>query len=277
MILPLYTFKNNNDKAMKDNLIFLIVVLLAPLSSNGQMMGKVTYKSILESEKLKELESTLLFNEQESFFSVDMIADESKKNNEDIKLSDDEDTIQLEFNLTLKRPTRYEVYINREKKQILSQSSIFKNGSLKPCVVSEQIGSINWELTGDSKKIGSFRALKATTRFRGRNYSVWFTTEIPIPVGPWKFHGLPGLILEVQDEELGVQFLFSSIQFPFALTDQIKPPSEGEIISLSEYVSYNDSFQNEFIKLIRSKLPREASISNISVNKVIRSIEREYK
>ncbi len=274
MILPSFTFEYKNDKAMNNNLIFLVIILLTSFSSNGQMIGKVTYKSILEGEKFKELESTLLFNEHESFFSVNMITDESKKN-EDIKF-ENENSIQLEFDLTLKRPTRYEVYINRENKQILSQSSIFKNGSVKPCVVSEEIGSINWVLTGETKEIGSFKALKATTRFRGRNYSVWFTTEIPIPVGPWKFHGLPGLILEVQDDELGVQFLFSSIQVPFELTYQIKPPSEGEIIPLSEYISYNNSFQDEFIKLLKSKLPREASISNISVKKVIKSIEREY-
>ena len=35
----------------------------------------------------------------------------------------------------------------------------------------------------------------ATTHFRGRDWKVWFSEEIPLPLGPWKLGGLPGLIL----------------------------------------------------------------------------------
>lgn len=34
----------------------------------------------------------------------------------------------------------------------------------------------------------------ATTQFRGLTYTAWFALDIPINEGPWKFHGLPGLI-----------------------------------------------------------------------------------
>ena len=42
---------------------------------------------------------------------------------------------------------------------------------------------------------------KATATFRGRDYEAWFTPEIPVNDGPWKFFGLPGLILKVTDAE----------------------------------------------------------------------------
>ena len=42
---------------------------------------------------------------------------------------------------------------------------------------------------------------KATVDFAGRTYTAWFTPEIPLPFGPYKFGGLPGLILKIEDAE----------------------------------------------------------------------------
>ena len=48
--------------------------------------------------------------------------------------------------------------------------------------------------------------------FRGRTYEAWFTTEIPVKDGPWKFHGLPGLILEVYDIQKHYSFVFVGLR-----------------------------------------------------------------
>lgn len=42
--------------------------------------------------------------------------------------------------------------------------------------------------------------MKATLSFRGRNWTAWYATDIPLPYGPWKFQGLPGLIMEMEDD-----------------------------------------------------------------------------
>lgn len=57
----------------------------------------------------------------------------------------------------------------------------------------------NWQLEEEVKQIGNFTCQKATTTFRGRDYIAWFASSIPVSFGPWKFHGLSGLILEVYD------------------------------------------------------------------------------
>ena len=56
-----------------------------------------------------------------------------------------------------------------------------------------------WEITDESKDIIGYQCFKATTDFRGRRWTAWFTPEIPIQDGPWKLCGLPGLILEAED------------------------------------------------------------------------------
>ncbi len=58
---------------------------------------------------------------------------------------------------------------------------------------------IKWEIFSETQKIGNYQVQKATTSMYGRKWTAWFTTEIPIQDGPYKFHGLPGLILKIYD------------------------------------------------------------------------------
>jgi GLPGLI family protein len=54
-------------------------------------------------------------------------------------------------------------------------------------------------MTNEKQVILSYLCQKATATFRGRDYIAWFTMNIPIDNGPWKFGGLPGLILKIMD------------------------------------------------------------------------------
>lgn len=72
----------------------------------------------------------------------------------------------------------------------------------------EEIPRFQWKIATDKKKIGGFQCQKAACTFRGRRYEAWFTTDLPISNGPWKFHGLPGLILEVYDTDKEYLFMY---------------------------------------------------------------------
>jgi Protein of unknown function (Porph_ging). len=76
----------------------------------------------------------------------------------------------------------------------------------------EEMPKIDWKLTTDTCTILDYPCLKATTFFRGRDYEAWFTKVIPINDGPWKFHGLPGLILKVSDSKRQVMFEFAGFR-----------------------------------------------------------------
>lgn len=58
----------------------------------------------------------------------------------------------------------------------------------------------DWKISSEQEKIGSYNTQKATTSFGGREWTAWFTTDIPFQEGPYKFHGLPGLIVKIEDE-----------------------------------------------------------------------------
>ncbi|MCL8538320.1 GLPGLI family protein [Chryseobacterium gallinarum] len=56
-----------------------------------------------------------------------------------------------------------------------------------------------WKILPDKEKIGNYNAQKAVTNFGGREWTAWFTQDIPFQDGPYKFYGLPGLIVKIED------------------------------------------------------------------------------
>ena len=59
---------------------------------------------------------------------------------------------------------------------------------------------INWKISSEKEKIGEWNAQKAEADFAGRHWIAWFSTEIPIQDGPYKFRDLPGLIVKIEDK-----------------------------------------------------------------------------
>ncbi len=78
--------------------------------------------------------------------------------------------------------------------------------------VKDSIYLFDWQLTGVTKSILGYNCQEATTHFRGRIYSAYFTTALPYADGPWKFGALPGLILEVQSTDAAFHYVATSIE-----------------------------------------------------------------
>lgn len=58
-----------------------------------------------------------------------------------------------------------------------------------------------WQMVEATDTILGYTCHKANVTYAGRDYTAWFAPEIPINDGPWKFWGLPGLILRVIDNK----------------------------------------------------------------------------
>ncbi len=65
---------------------------------------------------------------------------------------------------------------------------------------TEPLPAIDWELADGERSILGYACRRARCSFRGRNYEAWYAPEIAVSVGPWKFGGLPGLILAIRDD-----------------------------------------------------------------------------
>ena len=77
------------------------------------------------------------------------------------------------------------------------------------CRYDEATPSISWGMADSVRTILGHPCRMATADFRGRRWTAWFATDIPVSDGPWKLGGLPGLILEAYDK--GHQYTFTAV------------------------------------------------------------------
>lgn len=87
----------------------------------------------------------------------------------------------------------------------LNQNLVYNNRILitKRAIVDESDISFNWEIVNNKEPISilGYDCQKAFTNFRGRTYTAYFTTDLPFNDGPYKFKGLPGLILKIESTD----------------------------------------------------------------------------
>jgi GLPGLI family protein len=70
----------------------------------------------------------------------------------------------------------------------------------------QPLNLMNWTISNETNNINGYNCQKATTFYAGRDYIAWFDPEIPISDGPYKFYGLPGLIISVYDTKEHYKF-----------------------------------------------------------------------
>ncbi|WBL22877.1 GLPGLI family protein [Zunongwangia sp. HRR-M8] len=103
---------------------------------------------------------------------------------------------------------KYKIFKNYQNNELVLAEKIFQY-DLK---YKQDLKQIDWEIQPEKKEILGFSVQKATGSFAARNYIAWFTPELPFSDGPYKFNGLPGLIVEISDQKNDYHFTLTGFQ-----------------------------------------------------------------
>ena len=94
--------------------------------------------------------------------------------------------------------TYEEIFFNYPDKGEITVYNRFHNTVYE---YSEPVPSLHWDISSRTDPVLGYECFMAEAEFRGRVWRAWFTYEIPMPYGPWKLGGLPGLILKAEDTD----------------------------------------------------------------------------
>ena len=167
-------------------------------------------------------------------------------------------------------------------KNIADQSFLEEQDMMgKAYLVKDMLEPVEWELSNETKKVGNYTVQKASyTRIvDSKRFStgmtemenvkdtlqvtVWFTPEIPVAHGPENFFGLPGLILEVQNQ--GRTLICEKIELnPSADPVVIERPSKGKEITQVEFRTVQEEGMKQMMNRYQGK-PGEGNRMEIRI------------
>lgn len=196
-------------------------------------------------KKATEKKYILTFNKQESLY-------EEIEELEKPKVGDNGLSFSVKFSGAGKK------YLNLKDKSKIVEDEIFG----KEFLIVEPLEKLNWKLVNETKKIGDYSCYKAevvvpvtekqkqaykdflkkqekksslfpTEEPKDRLITAWYTPEIPVSLGPINYWGLPGLILEINEENMII--LCSKVTLSNKETTKIKVPNTGKIVTQAEF------------------------------------------
>lgn len=139
--------------------------------------------------------------------------------------------------------------------------------------IKDELVKQDWKITNNYKNILNIKCREAIVSFRGRDYIAYFSEEIVIPSGPWKFKKLPGLILSVHSTDNSFSYVATSIK-ELEKLDIINPYSK---LTESDYVTFKEYKEKMKIALERlEKKLRTEEKEDFEYNITDNSIELTY-
>ncbi|HOK60174.1 GLPGLI family protein [Tenuifilum sp.] len=273
------------------------------ISQTERLSGSVVYESVWTTTYPIQAKGVLCFNQYGSSFMAisDFTAVESNgkgndSRNENLSMVE---TAPGQFSVVRRRDPNtlkesksipFNIFTVKENSKIyqLVNETYFANKKKQTVpyfYLEEEVGRIEWIIESETKTIGSFQCQKATCKFRGRDYIAWFTPEIPITYGPWKLHGLPGLIVQVADIKNEVIFSAVEINIGNVTSCNIAYKKEYPVYTLREYItSQRERVQNESkrlesnIQVIQARQPEDIgfNVSSFKVHNVGLELEYEF-
>ena len=190
----------------------LILVLLTNLCSfdilaQYKAIYKVSYTLDTAATKRKSELTTLYINANQTsyFFSQNFQKMDSLRK----KIAIDRTQTQINIQSVALPKTAFKHFI--EKQYATQEIKVFKHiHTTNYTYLAKNL--LNWQLYADTLNIKNYVCNKATVKLEGREYTAWYTSEIPISDGPYKFWGLPGLILKIADTQNHYEFLLESFE-----------------------------------------------------------------
>lgn len=223
---------------MKKYLLAVFACLLLSFINKQIMQGVITYTTKInmhkrippEQDEVKKMipefnsvQNQLFFKDMESLFKP-LPADENP--------FDNGGAAPGEGTIMIRMVNQNETYLNRDA-DMMTQLRDFMG---KKYIIKNTPKRIPWKLGAETKQLLGYACKDASyTDENQRKIRAWYTEDLRIPIGPEGFHGLPGLILEVDVNEGEILIIADKLDLRALKKNELKEPKGGEELTEDTY------------------------------------------
>ena len=225
---------------MRSLIIVVLLLGLGNLQAQDQYSYKATYQLEFQEDStdensLKSEAGVLYLSEEQSRYSSlgKAIKDSLENMTNPVVMRMDEYNQMTDF--------KYAIYKGYQDNELILAEKVFQY-ELK---YKQDLKQIDWEIQPENKEILGFSVQKATGNFAGRNYIAWFAPELPFSDGPYKFSGLPGLILEISDLKNHYHFSLTAFQELVNPVDKVLNLDSYKTVSQQELDQVRDDYNRD--------------------------------
>jgi len=122
-------------------------------------------------------------------------------------------------------------FYNIDKKELIQKIDFMDRVFL----IKDDLKSMKWKIETDAKTVLGYNVQKATYTEDSTTYEAWFTTQIPTSIGPSRFVGLPGAILELNVNEGERTYVATKVDLQIDEANDIESPGKGKKVTREEY------------------------------------------
>ncbi|MCK9449647.1 MAG: GLPGLI family protein [Bacteroidales bacterium] len=230
----------------------------------------IEYSSLYKEDSLRTnhqyAELFLLIGQEMSMFTDKNMYEFQKAENKQVEIQPNLWGLKPEWNDKLDR-AGFMFVIN--KNYLLQTLSFYERIMPTDFMYEEKLYDFRWKLTNEQQEIIGYNCQKAVCEYGGRTWIAWFSYELPYNDGPYKFGGLPGLIVKLYDSKEHYIFEMQSIE-------RLAEPANIEIRDV-EYVKTN---RTNFLKAqenFKKDIVIRAQAAQIQSNETLRTIANNVK
>ncbi len=103
----------------------------------------------------------------------------------------------------------FTVCLDEQSKQVAVYVYINRNEKV---FYRETYRQPQWTLTDSTKIWHNVVLKKATTHYKGKDWTAWYAPSIKIPASPYKFKGLPGLVVQLYDKKKFYEYTLQKLE-----------------------------------------------------------------
>ncbi|GAB0154782.1 hypothetical protein CHRYSEOSP005_00420 [Chryseobacterium sp. Alg-005] len=275
LFIALFVFSNAQDKDSKETANrFFYELTFKPKKDSAKMDKVITILDITDKNRSIYQDYTVIA--QDSIMKVEIEAMQKAG-------------IMKDLSKTLKTPKIsariYKTYPGMQVQYVDKVANGFTPSNIG---YSEDL-KFNWNILNEKQKIGAYNAQKATTEFGGRKWTAWFSTDLPFQDGPYKFSGLPGLIVKIEDDEKNYSWVLQGNKkvkdySEFSYIENLMQATGGKVKELPRdkfEKTFND-FKKDPFASVRPMMTQEMMSKTIpgmdgTIGDMMKKQEKQYK